>query len=478
MTDFSARVGDFVSLAGDVGFSLVDGRITAVGEDVAATLAAGPVGLTARGRLGLRIVDDAVTLELTGTGLSATIPSAAKISADRVFVQYASALGAVGAGETFRVGQASYTFARAITAGTVAFDVEGFSAELFGVLSVRGSVGFAYRPAEFLIAAHATDLNASFTVGDDVSASLTGASFDVRVGSQLLFDIQGMARIRIKDVIDESVRVRLRPQYTALTLDNGSRVDAAVMSFAAALPEMSFGFASSDVTVMQVAASSPAASAGLQKGDVIRAIDGEKVLSKVHVRSLLAGKTAGVPADFTILRDGVEMHIPVVPTIAEGATLPTFGIAVDSTVGLALPNSTIGFAVATELGANRFWVGAKASTSGGGVLGVTDVQAAIADASVVFNTKTHVYGSDGRSVDWSKAPMTLTPVLLDGSTSADPIVLDMKGETLAAQGTIFASLVGLAEVDGRFSLKVSRRDRKSTRLNSSHEWISRMPSSA
>ena len=61
-------------------------------------------------------------------------------------------------------------------------------------------------------------------------------------------------RIRIKDVIDESVRVRLRPQYTALTLDNGSRVDAAVMSFAAALPEMSFGFASSDVTVMQVAA--------------------------------------------------------------------------------------------------------------------------------------------------------------------------------------------------------------------------------
>ena len=39
-------------------------------------------------------------------------------------------------------------------------------------------------------------------------------------------------------------------------------------------------------------------------------------------------------------------------------------------------------------------------------------------------------------------------------------------------------LAGLARETSRITLGTLVRDRKSTRLNSSHEWISRMPSSA
>ena len=43
--------------------------------------------------------------------------------------------------------------------------------------------------------------------------------------------------------------------------------------------------------------------------------------------------------------------------------------------------------------------------------------------------------------------------------------------------TMLAIVLGVAMVSGAFTL-TDTIDRKSTRLNSSHEWISRMPSSA
>ena len=47
-------------------------------------------------------------------------------------------------------------------------------------------------------------------------------------------------------------------------------------------------------------------------------------------------------------------------------------------------------------------------------------------------------------------------------------------------GFIFSTLLSEARADG-YALRVQvkeQSDRKNTRLNSSHEWISRMPSSA
>ena len=45
-------------------------------------------------------------------------------------------------------------------------------------------------------------------------------------------------------------------------------------------------------------------------------------------------------------------------------------------------------------------------------------------------------------------------------------------------GSLFVSAISIHELELGIRLMEHREDRKSTRLNSSHEWISRMPSSA
>ncbi len=246
---FAAQVADFVAIAGDVGFSVAGDDLVAVASGVSATLAAGEIASLALhgGRLGLRIRGSDLAFEISGGTLAASIAEFAGVAAERVVVQYVSAGTSVAAGDSLAVGPATYTFAEAISGGTLAFAVEGLSARLFDVLTVSGDIGF--RLTNDLIAAYATDFTAAFTLGDEIEASVRNASFDLRIGSQIRFALQGEARLKLFDLIDETVTVRIQPDYSRVSLDDGSQVDAAVISLAAALPDLFFGVADMGLTL-------------------------------------------------------------------------------------------------------------------------------------------------------------------------------------------------------------------------------------
>jgi hypothetical protein len=240
---------------------------------------------------------------------------------------------------------------------------------------VSGDIGFAYQPSQFLITAYATDFSAAFKLGDQIEASVSHATLDIRLGTQILFALQGETRLKLFGLIDKTAVVRIQPDYIKLTLDDGSQVDGAVMSFAAALPDLFFG----------------------------------------------------------INQDEKQRK------------------------GLALDDASFGFAIATDLNSNRSWVAAKASAALGGIVGIEDFTANATDANIVINTKS-INGTDSRSVDWSKQPISLQPILLGNAGPADTISIDMKGEALAASGVIQAKILGQLAIDGHFSLEKSRRE--------------------
>jgi S1-C subfamily serine protease len=71
------------------------------------------------------------------------------------------------------------------------------------------------------------------------------------------------------------------------------------------------------VEVVQVVAEAPAAKAGLREGDLIVAVDGQKVASMNDLQRLMVGERIGSPVAFTVARGSSLREITVTPTELE-----------------------------------------------------------------------------------------------------------------------------------------------------------------
>ncbi|KIL35320.1 RIP metalloprotease RseP [Cohnella kolymensis] len=74
---------------------------------------------------------------------------------------------------------------------------------------------------------------------------------------------------------------------------------------------------SSKVFISKVVAGNPAAQAGLQKGDLVKSVNGESIGGDVQVFIEKIGASAGKPMKWVVEREGVDVPITVTPT-AEG----------------------------------------------------------------------------------------------------------------------------------------------------------------
>jgi S1-C subfamily serine protease len=71
------------------------------------------------------------------------------------------------------------------------------------------------------------------------------------------------------------------------------------------------------VEVVQVVTESPAAKAGLRDGDLIVAVEGQKVGSMNDLRGLMIGERIGSPVAFTVARGSSLLEITVTPSELE-----------------------------------------------------------------------------------------------------------------------------------------------------------------
>jgi S1-C subfamily serine protease len=67
------------------------------------------------------------------------------------------------------------------------------------------------------------------------------------------------------------------------------------------------------VEVVEVVADSPAARAGLRPEDLVVAVGGEPIERAVDLQKLMVGELIGTAVEFTIVRDGALVAVPVVP---------------------------------------------------------------------------------------------------------------------------------------------------------------------
>jgi len=98
-------------------------------------------------------------------------------------------------------------------------------------------------------------------------------------------------------------RLKVRPDLTKLTTRNNATFEVGTIGV---MPDI-------HPSVTGFVAGKPAESSGLQVGDVILAIDGERMVFFMQALQTISKKPGDTPIVFTVRRDGVEQNIPVTP---------------------------------------------------------------------------------------------------------------------------------------------------------------------
>ena len=106
------------------------------------------------------------------------------------------------------------------------------------------------------------------------------------------------------------VRLKVRPDLTELRTRNDARFEIGTIGV---LPDV-------NPSVSGLMAGEPAEQAGLKVGDVILAIDGQRMVFRSQVAETIAKKTAGQPFEIRVRRDGAEQTISVTPHARDGGT--------------------------------------------------------------------------------------------------------------------------------------------------------------
>ena len=138
--NLTIAVSDFVTLTGNVGFSVSGIDLIAVGSSVTASLVAGAASVTlSDAKFGMTTDGTNTAFELKDGTFGAVISGLASITATSVLVQYNPA-ATVFTATTLGVGAITYTFDADIAANTTLLAATGFNATLLGFFQMSGDV--------------------------------------------------------------------------------------------------------------------------------------------------------------------------------------------------------------------------------------------------------------------------------------------------------------------------------------------------
>ena len=129
---------------------------------------------------------------------------------------------------------------------------------------------------------------------------------DIRTWEHLDMAVAGRPEREVEAVIQRDgreERFKIRADLTALNTRSGARFEVGTIGV---LPDVY-------PSVASFVPGKPAESSGLKPGDLILAVDGERMVFRSQVAEAISKKSADKPIEFRIRRDGVDQTIAVTP---------------------------------------------------------------------------------------------------------------------------------------------------------------------
>jgi regulator of sigma E protease len=129
---------------------------------------------------------------------------------------------------------------------------------------------------------------------------------DVRTWEHLDMAVAGRPEREVEVTVQRDgreERFKIRPDLTELSTRNGARFEVGTIGV---LPDVY-------PSVTGFVPGKPAEASGLKAGDVILAIDGERMVFRSQVAETISKKPGDKPIEFRVRRDGADQAIPVTP---------------------------------------------------------------------------------------------------------------------------------------------------------------------
>ncbi|MCH8490524.1 MAG: hypothetical protein LAT81_11430, partial [Oceanicaulis sp.] len=430
LENFEVNMLDFVSLSGSIGLKLQNNEIIAVGENVSASLEAGPVYLRLLdANFGMLAGDDKFAFETRDGRFESGIDGLGEIVASEIVIQFTNQNTEVAEAQKLEVGTLAYSFSEDIARDTVGFGIRDFSVDVADFVSVSGSLSFGKTGDEIVAAGQ--DLTAELEVGP-AYVRLVDAEFGlVAGGDRLAFEmsngsfeagIDGLGGISVDEVV-----VAFTDADT--TVDKGEQVGVAGVDYTF----------TDDLSTNTV---------------VFEALGFEANIMDAIV---IEGSVAFEKTDTTVVvADGLSRSAVDAETInLTGGSINVFvgvpGSGDDDRTGFIAEDIGFAFAFVRDLSGGRSWISAQAQVGEVGFVGLPETEFQVdnvTDVSIELN----MAASDGSVVDYAR---TISDLGVEVG-SEDTFILDIeggRGEFIGAEMQMGLRVADFFSVSGTFAFE-------------------------
>ena len=469
-------VAGFMGLSGAFALRAQGQDFWGIGTGLTARMEAGSAFVeVTSGNLGLITGDDTFAFEMQGGSATFALDPLANITAGDISMQYADASTTVAAGTAISIGTQSFTFVDGISPDSATLSIQGFSADVLGLVTISGDLGFVKATGDFTVAdgTTSTQLTGAEYLAVGVS-NLTGSMTAGGVG--LTLSSIELAMVLVEDDVNSINYTAIKASIGSASLTGISGLTLTVNSLSllmnqtddAANPNKVLDFADTTSHSGDDGAAALSIATGSSSSVTID-LDGDEgsllqlagnvdfdVFGFVTLTGDFGFKTAS--GDFTVADGTTSTQLTGAEYLAIGATNTTGSVGAGG-VGIALSGVELGMVLVSDDDNSVNYTTIKASI---GSVSLTGIPGMTVNSLSLLVNQTDDDANPSKVLDFADtashsgddAATALS--IATGSSSSVTIDLDGdEGSLLQLAGSVDFDVFGFVTLSGDFAFKTA-----------------------